>query len=207
VTAMVVIYGAGGHGKVVAEILLACRQTLAGFIDDDIGRSASTVLALPVFGAFEWLSAHPGAQVGLGIGENHAREQAALRVQESGSMLLTLVHPSAVVARSARIDRGAVIMAAAVLNADCVIGEGAIVNTGAIVEHDVQVGGYAHLSPGSTIGGAAQIGAYAHIGIGATVLPRKHVGNNCMIGAGAVVVDIADGQTAYGVPAKVRVRL
>ena len=72
-TAMVVIYGAGGHGKVVAEILLACRQTLAGFIDDDVGRSASTVLALPVFGAFEWLSAHPGAQVGLDHQEDRRR--------------------------------------------------------------------------------------------------------------------------------------
>jgi len=203
-TGAIVVYGAGGHGKVIAEVLAACRRSIQGFIDDNESLIGSSTLGLPVYAAGEWLRFQPGAQVALGVGNNLAREQLAMRVKQSGCTLLTVVHPRAIVARSARIGEGAGIMPTAVLNPDCEIGEGAIVNTGAIVEHDVQVGRYAHLSPNSAAGGGAQIGAYAQIGMGASVLPLKKVGINCVIGAGAVVVsDISEGQIAYGVPAKV----
>jgi len=200
-----VVYGAGGHGKVVAEILGAMDLRVEGFIDDDSRLSGSSVLSLPVFAASQWLRTHSGASVALGIGDNLAREQAALRVKQHDCRLTAAIHPAAVVAKSARIGEAVAIMAAAVLNADCNIGEGAIVNTGAIVEHDVRIGQYAHLSPNCATGGGAFVGDYSHIGMGASVLPLKRVGANCVIGAGAIVIDdIADGQTAYGVPAKVR---
>ena len=204
----IVVYGAGGHGKVVAEILVAGGYHLLAFIDDDPGRLGSALLGLSVLPASEWLRGHAPAHIALGVGANHDRERVACRIKESGSKVLTLVHPGAIIARSAKIGEGSVIMPAAVLNPDCRIEDGVIVNTGAIVEHDVEVGHYAHLSPSSTIGGGAAIGAYAHIGIGASVLPSKRIGTNCIIGAGAVVTeDISDGQTAYGVPARVRVRV
>lgn len=202
-TAAIFVYGAGGHGKVVAEVLAASGRTVQGFIDGNTSLHGSMVLGLPVFAAAEWLPSHPGAQVALGIGNNTAREQVAMNIKQSGCTLLTVVHPSAVVARSARIGEGAAIMAAVVLNPDCEIGEGVIINTGAIVEHDVRIERYAHLSPNSAAGGGAQVGAYAHIGMGASVLPLKRVGMNCVIGAGAVVIsDISEGQIAYGTPAK-----
>ena len=201
-TSLCVVYGAGGHGKVIAEILAACGQKVECFIDDKV--SGTEVISLPVYPAAEWLFSHPDGRVALGIGDNVARERAAVRAQQAGCAILTVVHPAAVIARSARIKEGAAIMPGAVLNPDCEIGEGAIINTGAIVEHDVRIGRFAHLSPKSAAGGGAQIGAYAHIGMGASVLPLKRIGARCIIGGGSVVIsDIPEHQTAYGIPAKV----
>jgi sugar O-acyltransferase (sialic acid O-acetyltransferase NeuD family) len=200
----VVVYGAGGHGKVVAEILAASGRTLDGFIDDNAALAGTSVIGVPVFAAVQWLRLHPGATILLGIGDNCARERAASLVKRHGCKLAIAVHPSATVARSAKLAQATVIMPAAVLNPDCEIGEGAIINSGAIVEHDVRIDRYAHLSPNCAVAGGAQIGAYSHIGIGASVLPLKRVGANCIVGAGAVVIDdIADNQVVFGVPAKV----
>ena len=201
----VVVYGAGGHGKVVAEIVAAMGEALVGFIDDNPTLQGTTVLKLPVFAAREWLALHSGASVALGIGDNSSRERAALALKQQCFKLMIAIHPSAIIAKSAVISKGAVIMPSAVLNPDCTVGEGAIVNTGALVEHDVRIGRYAHLSPNCTIGGGAQIGEHSHIGMSASVLPLRRVGANCVIGAGAVVIDdISDGRIALGVPARVR---
>lgn len=200
----VVIYGAGGHGKVVAEILVTSGHNVVAFIDDNAVLSGATILSRPVFAANEWLVSHSGAEIALGIGDNHARERAAERVKGRGCTLIGAIHPRAIISRAARIAHGAAIMPAAVLNPDCEIGEGAIINSAAVVEHDVVIGRFAHISPNSAIGGGARIGAFAQIGMGANVLPGKQVGASCMIGAGAVVVDdIAEGKIAYGVPARV----
>ena len=204
----IVVYGAGGHGKVVAEILITCGRDLQGFIDDNPSLRGSSVLGLPVYSADEWLRSHEHAGVALGIGINVAREQVAVRIRHSGCSVLTVVHPGALVSRNARIGEGAAVMPGAVLNPDCEIGEGAIINSGAIVEHDAQIGRYSHLSPNSAAGGGAIVGAYAHIGMGASVLPLKRVGTNCVIGAGAIVTsDIADGNLAYGIPARVHAKV
>ena len=201
----IVVYGAGGHGKVVAEILAASKRIVTGFIEDDITLTGSRIINLPVFPADEWLKSHSDATVALGIGDNRARERAGCLIQKRAHQLISAIHPAAIVSRSARLGAGAVIMAGAVLNAECELEEGVIVNSGAIVEHDVRIGRYAHLSPESAIGGGAQIGALSHIGMGAMLLPSKRVGDNCMIGAGAVVVEnIPDNQVAYGVPARIR---
>lgn len=201
----IVVYGAGGHGKVVAEILAASKRVVTGFIDDRLALTGSKIIGLPVFGVDDWLSSHSGVGVALGIGDNRARERAVCLIQKRAHQLISAIHPAAIVSRSARLGAGVVIVAGAVLNAECELEDGVIVNSGAIVEHDVRIGRYAHLSPGSAIGGGAQIGALSHIGMGAMILPSKRVGDNCMIGAGAVVVeDIPDNQVAYGVPARIR---
>ena len=198
------VYGAGGHGKVVAEILLARRQQIAGFLDDNPTLSGSAALGFPVFLATEWLQKNAGANVALGIGNNSQREHVANQLTKFGGKLITAIHPSAIVASTAAIGCGVVIMPAAVLNPDCHVAGGAIINTGAIVEHDVKVGRYAHLAPGCVIGGGAEIGDFAQIGIGAIVLPGRRIGNRAVIGAGAVVIeDIPPSTVAYGVPARV----
>jgi sugar O-acyltransferase (sialic acid O-acetyltransferase NeuD family) len=199
------VYGAGGHGKVVAEILLAGGQQMVGFLDDDPALTGSLVLGFPVFRAAEWLGKNAGAQVALGIGNNSQRERAAQQITTFGGQLITAIHPSAIVAGSARIGSGVVIMPTAVLNAECQVGEGVIINTGVIVEHGVKIGRYAHLAPRSVAGGGVAIGEFAQIGIGAVVLPCKRIGDHAVIGAGAVVIDdIASGAVAYDVPAGVR---
>ena len=201
---LTVVYGAGGHGKVVAEVLCASGCTVYGFIDDNAALSGSTISGLPVFLAEEWLHSHSESRIGLGIGDNRAREEAAWRVRRHNSRPITAIHPSAVLAKSAKIAEGVVILPTAVLNPDCDIAEGVIINSGAIVEHDVRIGRYAHLSPNCATGGGSQIGAFAHIGMGASVLPLRKVGDRAVVGAGAVVIDdIAESQIVFGIPAKI----
>jgi sugar O-acyltransferase (sialic acid O-acetyltransferase NeuD family) len=206
-TAPIFVFGAGGHGRVVAEIMLACGWNLQGFLDDAAEEHASTMFGLPVRNADHGLKSGPRGRVALGIGDNGAREAIAERVRNAGGSLISAVHPSAIISPSANLAEGVVVMAGAVLNAECRIFEGAIINTGAVIEHDVQVGRYAHVSSNCTTGGGAQIGDRALVGLGAVVLPGKRIGSDSLIGAGAVVTsDIGDGEVAYGVPARVQRR-
>jgi sugar O-acyltransferase (sialic acid O-acetyltransferase NeuD family) len=200
----VLVFGAGGHGRVVADIVRASGWKLEGFLDDDANKSSTTISGLPIFAADEWLRSGTLCRIILGIGDNRARETVAQRVRRAGMTVASAIHPSAVVSAHAHIGEGAVVMPAAVLNTQCRVGEGAIINTAAVVEHDVEIGRFAHMSSNCTAGGGARIGDRTLIGMAATVLPGKRVGCNCIVGAGAVVTrDIDDFQIAYGVPAKV----
>lgn len=202
------VYGASGHGKVVADILRARGIEVAGFIDDNAPPGSLEVLGLAVLGNGNWLAEQAKSRpitVALGIGDNSARQKVAERCVACRITLLTAVHPFTAVAASARVGPGAVVMAGAVINPDAKIGTGVIVNTGAIVEHDCQVGDFAHLSPNGAMGGGALLGSLSWLGMGATIIHGVTVGSGTIIGAGAVVVrDIPDGVTALGVPARIR---
>lgn len=202
------MFGASGHGKVVADILLASGVgELEGFIDDAERLWGTRVLNLPVCGGSEWLrqrAVETQIGVALGIGDNRIRRLVAERCVAMGGQLMGAVHPAATVARSARLGVGTVVMAGACVNPDARVGGGVIVNTGAVVEHDVEVGDYAHLSPNAALGGGAVLGAMSHLGLGAVVLPMVKVGEQTVVGAGAVVVnDLPDQVVAFGVPARV----
>jgi sugar O-acyltransferase (sialic acid O-acetyltransferase NeuD family) len=201
------VYGASGHGKVVAEVALASGQRVLGFIDDAPFSTGERVLGLPVVGGREWLARRAQQSritVALGVGDNHARSQVAKHCSELDIPLMTLLHPSAVVSSSAIIGNGTVAMARVVVNAEARIGDGVILNTGAIVEHDCAVGDFAHLSPNSAMGGASGLGRMSWLGIGAVIIHGVNVGHNTIVGAGAVVIrDLPDGVTAVGVPARV----
>ncbi len=204
----VLVYGAGGHGKVVADILLACKDLrLAGFVDDRPELQSTSVLGLPVLGDGHWLQQEAGKMrlaVALGVGDNCARQRVAEKCLAWGMELVTLVHPSANVSESAQLGAGTVVMAQAVINPDAVSANGVIVNTAAVVEHDVMIQEYAHVCPNATMGGASRLGKFSQLGIGAVVIQSVHVGSYTIVGAGAVVVrNIPDGVIAFGVPAQV----
>jgi len=200
-----IIYGASGHGKVVADILQASGTEIEGFVDDDPQKSGE-MFGLKILGdarcLIERASRGPVA-VALGIGDNFVRSLVAKRCVAANARLLTAVHPSATVAVSAKIAPGVVIMAHAVVNVDAVIQRGAIINTGAIVEHDCKVGNFAHLSPKVAIGGHVEIGDLSWLGIGVAVIPKVKVGTGSIVGAGATVVtDVDDWVVAIGTPAR-----
>lgn len=195
-----VVVGAGGHGKVVADALLVSGETILGFVDDR-REPGSTVYGLPVLGPLGWFEKNV-ARAALAIGDNVARRRASDAIVASGSTLVRAIHPRAVVSPSARVDAGAVVMALAVLNPDCVVEQGAIVNTGAIIEHDCIVGAFAHVSPNAVLAGGCRVGAGAHVGVGAAMLPGRSVGEGTVVGGGALVArDLPAHVVAYGVPA------
>lgn len=201
----VIVYGASGHAKVVADTLRACGLEIEGFVEDNPKRRDSP--DLKILGDGEWLVARAKRSpvaVALGVGDNLSRRTIAVRCVTAGAQLLTAVHPSATIAPSAKIAPGVAIMANAVVNADAVIGVGAIINTAAIVEHDCHVGNFAHLSPKVAIGGHVEVGELSWLGIGCSVIPGIKIGAGSIVGAGATVVhDVDEMIVVVGTPARV----
>lgn len=191
------IYGASGHGKVIADIIRCTGHTFAGWIDD---KPSADTLKWDQF-----CSLYPHGTIALGIGENATRESIAKKVVEAGYSLATLIHPSAIISDSAIIKGGSVIMPLAVVNADALIGEGCIVNSGAIVEHDCILGNYVHISPGAALAGGVQIKNSTHIGMGALILQNITVGSGSVVAAGSVVTkNVSDNVLVAGAPALIK---
>lgn len=202
----IVIVGAGGHGKVVCDVLRTTGEVVAGFCDDAKPTDV-LVLGLPVLGDTTWLIANP-ARIALGIGDNARRSAVADLLETAGCTLVAAIHADATIAPSATVEAGAVVMARAVVNPDASVGRGSIINTGAIVEHDCVIGPFAHLSPASALGGGAHVGALAHVGLGAVILPLVSVGDRTIVGAGAVVNrSVPEDVVVRGVPARLGRRL
>jgi len=203
----IVLYGAGGHGRVVADIL-AMRSgfEVVGFLDDDGARRGKAVGSLTVLGGMEQVETmRAGGVTGaiVTIGANAARMSKASEMEAAGLQLCIAIHPAAVVARDAVIGAGTVLMAGAVVNTGARIGRNVIVNTGATIDHDCNLGDGVHVSPGANLAGNVDVGTTAQLGIGCCVIPGIRIGAGCTAGAGAVVVrDIPDGETWAGNPAR-----
>lgn len=204
------LLGAGGHARVVAETALSSgRFSRIAFLDD---RRAGTVqlaqqLGWPVIGP---LSASLDPQITnqfhsalVAIGNATVRLQWLQILSASGYELPVLIHPTAWVSPSAQLGIGSVVFAQAAIQAQAVIGSGAILNTGCSVDHDAQLGDGVHICPGARLAGEVQVGDRSWIGIGASVIQQIRIGADVTVGAGAAVVrDLPDGVTAVGVPAR-----
>ena len=206
------VYGAGGHGKVVSDIMLSKGESeFAGFADDREALWGTRVMGFPVFGNGEWLrqeSLHSRIAVALGVGANQSRHEFIACCSQSEIEILTAVHPGAMVSKSARLSQGTVVMAGAVINPEARVGFGVIVNSGAVVEHDVNIGDYAHVAPRAALAGASHLGSFSHLGLGAVVLQSIYIGSHTIVGAGAVVTrNLPDQVLAIGVPARIHRQL
>jgi sugar O-acyltransferase (sialic acid O-acetyltransferase NeuD family) len=199
------LLGAGGHGKAIADLLLADgRYEVAGFVD--AAPKASQVLGLPVLGDESLLAALAIQGITLAhpsVGDNAQRLAAAGRLRAADFELPSLIHPAALIGHGARVGQGAAILARAVIGPEAEIGALALINTGAIVEHDCVVEEAAHIGPGAVLAGGVRVGAGALIGAGAVVRPGVVIGAGAVVGAGAAVVeDVAPGARVAGVPAR-----
>ena len=193
-----VIIGASGHGKVVADIAIKNGYNEIIFLDDD--ESIYECGSYPIVGKSSEIGTID-ADVIIGIGNAGVRK----RIQESipDEKMATLIHPDAVVAEVVVMGAGTVVMAGAVINPGARIGKGCIINTCSSVDHDCEVGDYVHIAVGSHLCGTAFVGNETWIGAGAIVSNNVSICPNCMIGAGEVVIkEIKESGTYVGVPAK-----
>jgi sugar O-acyltransferase (sialic acid O-acetyltransferase NeuD family) len=209
--AALLLLGAGGHARVVAETALATgRFSRIAFLDDRCSGPAQLPdqLGWPVIGPFaaaldpQVRQQFPAALVA--IGNAAVRLQWLPRLGAAGYLLPVVIHPTAWMSPSAQIGIGSVVFAQAAIQAQAVIGSGAILNTGCSVDHDAQLGDGVHICPGARLAGEVQVGDRSWIGIGASVTQQILIGADVTVGAGAAVVrDLPDGVTAVGVPARV----
>ncbi|MCS6907037.1 MAG: NeuD/PglB/VioB family sugar acetyltransferase [Anaerolineales bacterium] len=191
--AAVLIFGGGGHGKSLIELLRATAQySIAGVIDDHkpLGEH---ILGVPVIGRSEDLPDLYARGYRLmvnavgGIGDLSQRLAVFARSKAAGFDFPTIVHPTAFVEESATLAKGAQVFPHAYIGSEARIGFGVIVNTGAIISHDCQVEDYVNISPGAILAGEVYVGEATLIGMGVTVNLRVRIGAHCRIGNGATV--------------------
>lgn len=178
------IYGTESHARVVREIAEAAGSSVKAVVGEGCDVPAAV----------------KGQPAVVAVPDNAARRRT---VEQLHGPFATVVHPSAVVAPSARIGEGTVVMPGAIVNADAVVGRHCIIDTGASVDHECHVSDFCHIGPHATLCGAVQVGSGTLVGAAACVIPCIHIGRDCTIGAGAAVIkNIADNMKEVGVPAK-----
>jgi acetyltransferase EpsM len=207
----ILILGAGGHGRVIADIAMRQGIKCLGFLDDRVAGDVNCVPCLgPLDSLGELLPRLPRRlAIVLGIGDNRLRQDLSLRIEpllaQQGLFFARVIDSSAVISPRATIGPGTVAMPKVVVNANATIGRHAVLNTGSTVDHDCYVGDFAHLSPGVHLAGSVRVGDGTHLGVGAVAIPGISIGAWSVVGAGSVVVKgLPDGVVAYGVPARMK---
>lgn len=196
----IVIIGASGHGKVIADIANKNGYDNIVFLDDN--DSVTECNGYKVLGKTAEYKKYD-CDFFVAIGNSHIRSKITQELISAHKSIATLVHPNAIIADDVKIGKGTVVMAGAVINSATTIGKGCIINTCASVDHDNIIGDFVHVSVGSHLAGTVAIGHNTWLGIGAVVSNNINVCDDCMIGAGAVVVkNITESGTYIGVPAK-----
>ena len=196
----VVIIGASGHGKVIADIILKSGDDVVGFLDDN-PEIEKEFIGFPVLGKVSDAIKYQDNKFVIAIGNADIRERIANELQVEW---YTAIHPTAVISGiGVEIGEGTVVMANAVINSDAKVGNHCIVNTGAIIEHDNRIEKFVHIAVGAKLAGNVRVAKKSWIGIGAQVIQGIEINASCIVGAGAVVItNILDAGRYVGVPAK-----
>lgn len=197
------IIGASGHGKVVADIAIKMNkwQSIV-FLDDD--KSIKSSIGLEVIGTSDDVFTHiEEYEIFVGIGNNTTRQRIHEMLETFSASIPVLIHPNAVVGEQVEIGFGTVVMAGVVINCCTNIGKGCIVNTGSTVDHDNKIEDFVHISPGVHLAGTVKIGKGSWLGIGSVVSNNVNITSGCKVGAGSVVTkDITESGTYVGVPVR-----
>jgi sugar O-acyltransferase (sialic acid O-acetyltransferase NeuD family) len=202
------IIGAGGHGRVVLDILLHAGEfNVVGFLDNNPAIRGRRVDGIPVYGSIDDLPRlsreleTPHAIIA--IGDNGTRRGLARQVAQLGIELVNAVHPAATLASNVTLGRNVVVCAGAVVCNHCHVGDSVILNTGCIIDYQTMIGEGSHICPGVRIAGRVKVEPGVFVGIGATVVPNVTLGYECIVGAGAVVTEnVPPLTTVVGVPAR-----
>lgn len=198
----VIIIGAGGHAKVIADIIYKSGDNLIGFLDDNLANKGKEIyLGKKVLGTTKDIENYNKNYFIIGIGNNSIRKKIN---NENNLKLYTAIHPSAIIAQDVKIGTGSVIMAGVVINPGTVIGKNCIINTCSSLDHDNLLEDYVHISPGAHLAGTVSVKEGTWICTGATIINNITIAQNNVIGAGSVVIkDINEENGTYvGVPVK-----
>lgn len=197
------IIGASGHGKVIADIAIKMKRwDTIEFLDDN--ESIKDCLGCKVIGrTADALKYRNEADIFVAVGNNHTRQKIQEKLEAEGFNIPVLIHPSAIIGTDVQIEKGTVLMAGVVINSSSKIGRGCIINTGVTIDHDNNIEDFVHISPGANLAGTVRIGKNSWVGIGSVISNNISITNDCIIGAGAVVIrDITLPGTYVGVPAR-----
>lgn len=204
------LLGGGGHARVVIDCLKSSGAALPyAVLDTDQTFWGKEIFGVPILGGDEWILklkrdgvTHFVPGVG-GVKDNTPRMQVFELGLKNGLIPLSVIHPKAVCSQWARIGRGSVVVAGAIINAGSVVGDNVIINTGAVIDHDCVIGDHVHVAPGATLSGGVHVQRLAHIGTGASIRQGITIGEGAVVAAGAVVVrDVAPHAVVKGIPAK-----
>lgn len=196
----VIVIGAGGHAKVLADLLIAAGRNVLGCIDPKLRAGEHWYRNICCLGDDAAVAQYGVDEVELvnGIGSlpkqpNH-RKVIFLLFQSKGYAFATLVHPTAIVSPSAKLAEGVQVMAGCIVQAGCKIQQNVIVNTRASIDHDSVIAAHCHISPGAVLCGQVQVGENSHVGANATVIQGINIGTGAVVAAGTTLVkDLADG--------------
>ena len=204
----VIVIGAGGHSRVLIDVLLISGAKILGFVDPNTDLAGKLIRGIPILGEDKVIYEHESGKIVLvnGIGSSRStdlRRSVYARFTAEGYRFMNAIHPSAIISSSAVFGSGVQIMAGAVLQSDAVIAENVLINTGVIIEHECRIDAHVHLASGVTLSGSVTVGEGSHIGTGAVVIQGVRIGSRALVAAGSVVVhDVRDGQSVMGVPAR-----
>lgn len=206
----VVVIGAGGHARVVAECIDREKYELVGFLDKDDEMFGREINGIPIIGndsnPQHWLkSGVTGCIIGIGhVGKYQVRNKLYKLYKNAGFHMISAIHPQSIISETAVIKDGTVVMPGAIINANACIGENVIINSKVVVEHDVVIEDGVHVAPGSTISGGTNVGENTLIGAGSVVIQMINIGENAVIGAGTVVIrDVPANVLAVGNPVRI----
>lgn len=192
------IYGAGGHAKVVINALKDLGISIDAIFDDD--RVKESVIKTPLKQAYK-PNLHANQPLIIAIGDNLVRKRLAAVVTHR---FANARHFSSLIEDNVVFGFGNVVLHRAVIQAETLIGSHCIVNTGALIDHDCRIADFVHIGPGAILCGNVVVGECTLIGAGSVILPNVNIGKNCIIGAGSVVTkSIPDATIACGNPARI----
>lgn len=194
----VLLYGTGGHSKVVASILEDSEIKIDSIFEDNEEISfMSTYKAVGHYNP-KYKSKKP---LIISIGDNKIRKKLSEIIVHQYEKA---IHRSAIIDKNVQIGFGTVIMQSSLVQSDSIIGHHCIVNSKASIDHDCVLGDFVHIAPNVTLCGNVQVGEGSFIGAGAIIIPNLKIGKWCTIGAGTVVLhDVPDHATVVGNPGRI----
>lgn len=197
----IVIVGAGGHARIVTEIANLLNYSILGIIDLNYKGQNEEVLGVKVVGGIDKLTDFSNdICIAIAIGDNELRSKYFIELNEKGYNLPALVHPSAIISKTAMVSAASIISAGVVINTQVKIGLGTIVNTGSIVDHETIIGDFVHVAPGVSVAGRVIVGQLTFVGIGSVIIDQLKIGKGVTIGAGSVIIkNIPDNSKVIGV--------